>query len=440
MNIELNSSSATKATLSINIQHADYAELVEKKTKEYGKKIAIKGFRPGKAPVSFVKKMYGTSIKYEEINEIIASNVSKYLETNKINLLRDPIPNTSMDNINLDKDDDYRFDFDIYIVPAFEAPLEFKVNAYEVTVSDEILDEKIKEITVNLSTTIDKETVEEGDFFSGELKKLGADEESFKTGAMLNKLSEEGKKFFLGKEKNSKVTFDIKQLFGDDVNSLRLFTGVDEEKAASLEGEYEFEIKNISGKQPAELDSNLFNRVFPGENIETLEQFKVRYAEILKNHAKGAAQTIQKRELEKLLQESVDVKISDEYLETLNLQNEDSPSMERMREFLKEEKIVEKYFDLLKPKVDPQEFHEYLLDIYTMRTGMSSSYFSLPDWAQKVVKEQVNKLYAKENENTLRYHNFAFIKELMLDELLKRQKDFNNVTVDYNELIAKLEA
>ncbi|MFQ3576732.1 MAG: trigger factor, partial [Cytophagales bacterium] len=415
-------------------------ELVERKTKEYGKKIAIKGFRPGKVPASYVKKMYGTSIKYEEINQIISQNISEYLSNNKINLLRDPIPSTSLDNIDLNQDVEYKFNFDLFIVPEFEAPMKMKLNAYEVTLSEETLEAKIQELRENLSETVEKEIVEENDFIGGNLKKSGTEAEPFKTGVMFGKLSDEGKKIFIGQAADSVVKFDIKQLFGDDINSLRLFAGVDKEEAGKLEGEYQFTIETISGKKPAELNEELFGKIFPGEEITTIEKFKERYSEILLNHARNVSTTLQKRELEKWLDEQVDVKISEEYLAQLKQDGDDETKLENIAKYLKEEKVVQRYFEELKPNYNQQEFFNFLLDIYAQRTGMSSSYYSLPDWAQKVVKEQVEKLYAKENAQHLNYYNFVFIKELVVDELLKRQNDFNNVSVDYNELLKKLEA
>lgn len=71
MDIALDKASETQASLKITLKPEDYKPEVDKKLKQYGKTVAMKGFRPGHVPASLIQKMYGKSILVDEINNLL---------------------------------------------------------------------------------------------------------------------------------------------------------------------------------------------------------------------------------------------------------------------------------------------------------------------------------------------------------------------------------
>jgi len=53
--ISLNKHSKNQASIKIKLIVADYQPKVDNKLKDYARKAVIRGFRPGKAPLSMVK-------------------------------------------------------------------------------------------------------------------------------------------------------------------------------------------------------------------------------------------------------------------------------------------------------------------------------------------------------------------------------------------------
>ncbi|MDX5478621.1 MAG: trigger factor family protein, partial [Cyclobacteriaceae bacterium] len=92
MEITLDKHSANQASVKIKLNEADYQPKVDAKLKDYAKKAVIKGFRPGKAPVSMVKRIYGTSVLVDEINNILSSSLNDYLKSQTFRILGDPLP------------------------------------------------------------------------------------------------------------------------------------------------------------------------------------------------------------------------------------------------------------------------------------------------------------------------------------------------------------
>jgi len=62
LEITVDKKTANQASIKIKLIGADYQPKVDAKVKDYAKKAVIRGFRPGKAPVSMVKSIYGTSL------------------------------------------------------------------------------------------------------------------------------------------------------------------------------------------------------------------------------------------------------------------------------------------------------------------------------------------------------------------------------------------
>ncbi|MBQ3829878.1 MAG: trigger factor family protein [Spirochaetales bacterium] len=67
-----NSSVELTLTLSAATIEEDYSKTI----KDYAKKLTLKGFRPGKAPVSLVESKYGDAIREEVTFRLMEKNLT----------------------------------------------------------------------------------------------------------------------------------------------------------------------------------------------------------------------------------------------------------------------------------------------------------------------------------------------------------------------------
>ena len=89
MNIQFECNDKVNGVMTITIETADYKEQVEKKLKDYRKKVQMPGFRPGMVPMSLIKKQYGTAVKVDEVNRLLGEKLYEYVRENKIQMLGD---------------------------------------------------------------------------------------------------------------------------------------------------------------------------------------------------------------------------------------------------------------------------------------------------------------------------------------------------------------
>lgn len=91
MNVSHQNTDNLNAVISIEISKADYQEKVDKSLRAYGQKANIPGFRKGKVPFSMLMKMFGKSVRVEEINRLVSESLYNYIRDNKLNILGEPM-------------------------------------------------------------------------------------------------------------------------------------------------------------------------------------------------------------------------------------------------------------------------------------------------------------------------------------------------------------
>src|SRR4029079_2021339 len=78
--------------LTVKVSKEDYYPSFEKAIKDYSKKANIPGFRKDRMPPEIVKKMYGSSIFYDEVIKVVEKEIREYMEKEKPEIFAQPLP------------------------------------------------------------------------------------------------------------------------------------------------------------------------------------------------------------------------------------------------------------------------------------------------------------------------------------------------------------
>ncbi len=282
MNIVRKDIDSSNATITISIEKADYSEKVEKTLRDYRKKANIPGFRPGMVPLGLLKKMYGKSILAEEINKILSDELYKYIQDNKINMLGEPLPNeTDQQDIDFSTQEDFEFVFDLGLAPEFEVELnkKDKVKYYQITPSEEMIDNQIKSYTGRYGKYVQEESVEEKDMVKGVLTELteGKVKESgiqvqdaVLTPAYMK--DEASKALFADAKVGDTITFNPKTAFENEAEISSLLK-ISKEEVAEVTADFQFTIEGITRYHEAEIDQELFDKVYGEGVVKSAEEF-----------------------------------------------------------------------------------------------------------------------------------------------------------------------
>ena len=291
MNVSLKNIDAVSGIVKLEIVKADYAEQVEKSLRNFRQKANVPGFRKGMVPMGMVKKMYGKHVLVEEVNKLVSENLYSYIRENKVNILGEPMPNeTEQQPINFDTQEDFEFCFDVAIAPEIKIELSKndKLPYYQVTIDDEMLNQQIDAYTANYGAYDKAEEVEEKDLVKGTVAEL--ENGSPKEGGIVvedavlmpSYLKDEAEKAkFIGAKPNTVVVFNPNKAYEGAEAEIASFLKVDKGAVAGITGDFSFEISEITRHKKAELNQELFDKVFGEGVVASEEEFKNKIKEAL---------------------------------------------------------------------------------------------------------------------------------------------------------------
>lgn len=286
MNITRKDVDAVNAVLTVQIAKADYAEKVEKTLKDYRCKANVPGFRPGMVPVGLVKKMYGKAVLAEEVNKTLSDGLFGYIRENNLQVLGEPLPNeTEQKPVNFDTDEDFEFVFDVALAPEINISLDkkIKITEYEIAVDEKMVENQIQSYKSRFGRYEQEDVAEEKDVLRGDIQEVGGEIVAKDVVISAQHIkSATQKKLFIGAKKGDVVKFSPNKAYKGNETEIAALLKIDKEKAKDLTSEFEYTINTITRYFEAELNQDLFDKVY-GEKVVTSEdEFRSKIEEEIK--------------------------------------------------------------------------------------------------------------------------------------------------------------
>ncbi len=281
MNITRENIDDLNAVLRIQVDKIDYDEKVEKVLKDYRKKANIKGFRPGMVPYGLIRKMYGKVVKIDEINKIVTESIQKYLVDEKLDILGEPLPKAEEhEKIDFDLQESFAFSFDLGLAPAFDIKLskKNKVTFYEIEPDEKMINDYIDSYRRRYGKFEKMELSDEKDMLRGRIEALDENSNPKPDGLSADDTSlnidiikdDDIKAQFIGKAVNDFIDFDLRKALPNDYELAGLLKRQKDE-IKGIEGTFRFTINEINRFISADLNQELYDRIY-GEGVVNSEK------------------------------------------------------------------------------------------------------------------------------------------------------------------------
>ncbi len=275
MNITKQSIDALNALIKIDIVAADYQEKVEKGLKDYRQKANIPGFRKGQVPMGLIKKQYGKAMLADEINKLIQESLNKFITEEKLDLLGNPVPKEQAD-FSWDNED-FTFEFEVGLAPVFEIDLKAKNNIvhYQIEADEKMINSEIDSVLSRYGKMSTLDEVTEEATITGKFTNEERNIDKTSTIQMADIKGKVNLKKFLGKKVGDVIELKTKGLFEDD-HKIGYVLGVKHDEIHDLDIVVTLTIDTITKLDKAELNQELFDKMFGEGVISSVEELKER--------------------------------------------------------------------------------------------------------------------------------------------------------------------
>ena len=405
MNIQFEKISPVWGEITLTIVKDDYQDRVTKALKDYRKKAAMPGFRPGQVPMSLMQKRFGEQITFEQLEKFINEKLYEYIREEKIDMLGEPMISEKQAKMDSDADPVVTI-FDIALTPQMDAKLSEAdhIAWYDIKVDDEMVDRQVQAYAQRNGHYDQVTTWQEGDMTKGLIAELD-EQGNTKEGGIQKEdavilpgyfKDEDEKKKFAGVSVNTVITFNPAKAYNNSDVELSSLLGISKEQAAEVRGEFSYQINEITRYVPGALDQELFDAVLGKDAVKSEKEFR---AAVKKQIEEQLAQDSQYRFITDVRQYLTDrigqVEWPDELLKRImTVKNSDKPEDYVEKNY--EGSIKELQWHLIKEQLADQTGikveQEDVLELAKKQTRMQFAQYGMSNVPDELITK-----YATEN-------------------------------------------
>ena len=278
MNITKENIDALNAVVKVDIIADDYQEKVTKILNDYRKKANIPGFRKGHVPMGMVKKQYGKSIMVDEVNKLLQDSLSKFLTEEKLDILGEPLPKIQED-FSWDAEQ-FSFEFELGLTPKFDVNLKSKkkVTQYTIITNDKFLDKEVEDIQNRYGKERSLDEATKNSYVTGTFVNEEKEINKKSTFSFSEIKGKKNEKKLIGAKVGDVIELETKDLLKNN-DDLHYILGIPDDKVGDLDTTVTLTIEEITTIESADLDKELFDKLFADGSISTVTELRERIKE-----------------------------------------------------------------------------------------------------------------------------------------------------------------
>ena len=328
------------ATITVEVKAADYSERVEKVLKDYRKTAEVPGFRKGKTPMGIINKKYRTSVIVEEVNKMLQDELYKHITAEKVRVLGSPMP-IDEKPIDWENDEDFTFEYEVGLAPEFDVKItaKDKLNYYKIKADAKLVDGYCNDIAKRYGKMSNPEASVEGDLIFCTIEQLDVDGVVMDNGikndatvAMDYIADKKIKKQFVGVKTDDLITVNVMKAFTNH-SDLGAMLNVDHAAIHNLTSEeFQFTVKNVNRLEPAELNVELFDKVYGPGAIKDEKEFKAKVKSEAEAQFVGESDRMLKNDVVTYFVDKLKLAMPNEFLKRWLVQTSEQPITMEMLE------------------------------------------------------------------------------------------------------------
>ena len=280
MNISRTDLDALNATININLERSDFQEKVTEVLTSYRKTANIPGFRKGHVPMGMIKKQYEQAVTADEVNKILREQLDTFIKEEKLNLLGNPLPKAPEQELDWSADS-IDFEFELGLAPKFDVKLDIlkKVIRYEIEPDAKMLTEQLDYVRKQYGKLVSQKNPAKGFEITAQFRNEALELEKMGTFTLEDIKAKKAVSALKEATSGDVVTLLGKGLFSDEAKAKQLLAVDDDQLKAISTAELTVEIKEINERIPAELNQELFDKLYAPSTVTSEADLKDKIKE-----------------------------------------------------------------------------------------------------------------------------------------------------------------
>ncbi|PQJ15760.1 trigger factor [Aureicoccus marinus] len=375
MNITKEQIDDLNAVVTVAVSKEDYQKNVDGILQNYRKQANIPGFRKGQVPIGLIRQQYGKAVLVDEVNKLLQDSLNTYLKEEKLDVLGNPLPRLKED---FDWDQEpLAFEFELGLAPSFDVKLKTRksITHFQIKADKKEVDQQMERIQKQYGKLISKNEVTKEDEVTGSFRNAEEEIEHKTTFEVSQVAAKKAASTLVGAKPGDIVKLKTKGLF-KETYQLAGNLGVAADKAEKLNVEVDFEIEEVNHREAAELNQELFDKIFGPDQIHSEQEMRDKI--VADSEAQFVQQSDQKllNDITERLIEQCDFKLPNDFLKKwIQASSEEPISDDQAKEeYEKSEKGIR--YQLIEAKIIDEH-------------GLSVSQEELIDFAKGFMKSQM---------------------------------------------------
>ena len=445
MNITQEKVDDLNAVIKVQLAQGDYQGNVDKVLKDYRKKANVPGFRQGHVPMGMIKKMVGPNAIVDEVNKILSESLHKYLTDEKLDVLGNPLPTLDdQEKIDWENQKDFEFKYDIGLAPRFDLELstKFKFDYYKIKVADKDVDKYINDVAKRYGKMTNPDVAEADDMLFGKFEELDgsgaikADGISHSSVIIIGAVTDKKlQKSLIGAKANDVFDLDPKKISEHETDQAEAL-GIDVATLKGVISKFRYTVEKINRVIPADVNQELFDKVYGPNLIKSEEEFKNKVEEEL---GKGLSVDVDRKlkaDIQTKILDKLNLSLPNEFLKRWIVASNEKPiTPEQIEEEygeyakgLKWQLVENKIISSNNVKVEPEEVLEHTKGLLTQQ--MESMGMPVSDDTE--LTETANRVLQNQEEAR---NIYAMMFDSKLMELYKNSFKLKEKEISYEDFI-----
>jgi len=433
------------AIIKVAVKQADYQGNVDKVLKNHRKNATIPGFRKGHVPMGMIKKQMGVSVIVDEINKILSESLHKFITDEDLNLLGNPLPKLDEQNkIDWANQKDFEFSYEVGIAPEFkvDALSKLKVDYYKIKVADKDVDKYITDVAKRYGKMSNPDVAEADDMVFGKFEELdgtgNVKEGGISHGSVIiieAVTDKKVQKSLVGAKAEDTFEIDPKVVSPNPTDQAAAI-GVDVATLATIISKFKFTVEKVNKIIPAELNQELFDKVYGPGVVSELKEFRAKVSDELGKGLSTDSDRKLKADIQDKMIEKLKLKLPDTFLKRWIVESNEKPISQEQVEAEYDDYAKGLQWQLIENKLikenDIKISHEEVVEHTKGLLLQQMAGMGLPENSDEELTETANRVLQNEEEARNLY---MMMYDTRLMDVYKNNIKLKEKEISYEEFV-----